>query len=264
MSKGVVLFAFNTESYDYVKMAKYCASRINYFLNLPVTLITNDTLADKQIFDQIINVEANIKNKKEGKIWINKDRYKAFELSPYDETILLDVDYVVNSDKLLKLFTILKDICVHNHTEFVMQPNLPQEFLSPYSEQIAWATVIAFKKTNKAKQVFECIKMVQNNYQHYTNVYNFVAGTYRNDYALGIALRIVNGHLNDKHDFIPWSLLHVGKNTSIYPVNNELLCSEFISLFDNWKNGKIKKEYAILKNIDFHMINKENFLEIVK
>lgn len=263
MTKGVLLFAFNTVDYNYVKMAEYATKRINHFLNLPVTLVTSDKEYKNNLFDKIVYTEANTNNKKEGKVWINKDRFKAYELSPYDTTLLLDVDYVVNSNKLSNLFEIVDDICVHNTTEFFMQPNTPYEFLSSYSYQTAWATVVCFKKTSKSKQVFDCVKMIQENYNHYANLYNFVAGTFRNDYAITIALHIVNGHLLPKSDIIPWNLLHVGRNTSIYKNNDDVLCQEFTVIFDNWKRGKIKKEYIDFKNIDFHVINKDNFVELL-
>jgi hypothetical protein len=34
-------------------------------------------------------------------------------------------------------------------------------------------------------------------------------------------------------------------------------------MYDNWNRGKIRKEYIIVKDMDFHVMNKENFLELV-
>ena len=42
MSRGAILFAFNSPKYDYYAMAEFTAKRINHFLNLPVTLITDE------------------------------------------------------------------------------------------------------------------------------------------------------------------------------------------------------------------------------
>ena len=42
MKKGVVLFAFNNNTIDYVKQAIYCAKRIKKYLGLSVQLITDD------------------------------------------------------------------------------------------------------------------------------------------------------------------------------------------------------------------------------
>jgi len=42
MNQGVVLFAFNNISVDYIKQAVYCAKRIKKYLQLPVQVITDD------------------------------------------------------------------------------------------------------------------------------------------------------------------------------------------------------------------------------
>ena len=41
MSNGVVLFAFNNSSIDYIKQAIYCAKNVKKYLNLPVQLVTD-------------------------------------------------------------------------------------------------------------------------------------------------------------------------------------------------------------------------------
>ena len=178
--------------------------------------------------------------------------------------MVLDVDYIVNSDKLLKLFTLPTDFACHDKTSFIMQPKLPQEILSSYSFNTLWASVIIFKKTQRVKQIFECLEMVQNNFEHYSEIHHFISPTYRNDYALTIALNIVNGHLRQKSDLIPWNLLHVGKNTKIVPEQKSILNTEYKVIFDNWKKGKIKKEYILIKDLDFHMFNKKNLLELIQ
>jgi hypothetical protein len=106
--------------------------------------------------------------------------------------------------------------------------------------------------------------MVQKNYEHYANIHSFIAGVYRNDYALTLALRIANGHMNHESDIIPWNLLHVGKNTSVYADKETEFNTEYTVMFDNWQRGKIRKEYITIKDTDFHVMNKENFLELIK
>lgn len=267
MSQGAILFAFNSPKYDYYAMAEYTAKRINHFLNLPVTIVTDEQSVQSSTgytFDKVITIEPDRNNKRDWGMWINKGRYQAYELSPYDETLLLDVDYMVNSDKLLKCFEVYDDFCCHDSTEFYMHPNAAQEILSAFSFNTLWATVVAFKKTVRTKQIFECLKMVQDNFQHYANIHQFLASTYRNDYALTLALRIANGHIIPKNDILPWNLMHVGKNTSIYANNTDEFNTEYTVMFDNWQRGKIKKEYLTIKDMDFHVMNKDNFVELIK
>jgi len=247
-------------------MAEYTAKRVNHFLNLPVTLVTDEESKPEgdHPFDKIITVTPDKNNIREYQVWINKGRYQAYELSPYDETLLLDVDYMVNSDKLLKLFEFDTDFCCHDNTSFLMHPGAAQEVLSAYSFKTLWATVVMFRKTERAKQIFECLQMIQENYSHYADIHSFVAGVYRNDYALTLALRIANGHSTSSNDIIPWDLIHVGKNTSVYRNNDDEFNTEFTVMFDNWQRGKIRKEYTIIKDCDFHVMNKDNFVELIR
>ena len=63
--------------------------------------------------------------------------------------------------------------------------------------------------------------------------------------------------------------VHVGKNTSIYadypdcqiPETKDTFVfnTEFTVMFDNWKNSKIRKEYINIKDMDFHIMNKDLF-----
>ena len=265
MNRGAVLFAFNSPSFDYFNVAKIAARRINHFLNLPVTIITDQESYIKGYkFDKVIFTNPNKNNKRDIGDWYNKGRYKVFELSPYDETLLLDTDYIVNSDKLNMLFDYPTDFCCHKNASILMQPSIPQEYLSEHSFQSLWATVIYFKKTKRTKYIFELVKMIENNYQYYASLHKFVHVPFRNDFALALALRIVNGHIDDIADIIPWNLLHTGRNTKIYKVNDYEFDTEFCIIYDNWQKGKLKKDYIILKDTDFHVIVKDSFSEWIK
>jgi hypothetical protein len=253
MTRGVLLFAFNTDTVNYYEMAVMTAKRANQFLNLPVTLVTDKSSLPKNsdyIFDCIQIVTAQKDNVNHNGTWYNKGRYRAYELSPYDETILLDTDYLINGDMLLSLFEMYDDFMCHKSTSYVLNINSEQEIISARSFNALWATVVLFKKTQKVKQIFECLEMIQNNYNHYGTLYNFATSSYRNDYGLTIALRIVNGHLEDTKNYIPWSLLHVAKDTRIQRITD--------TKYKAIKNNK----YTILEDTDFHMMDKTNFMEL--
>lgn len=266
MTRGVLLFAFNTPKYDYYEMALHAAKRANHFLELPVTLVTDEESYpnnETYIWDNVIKIVPDKDNFRDWGMWINKGRYMAYDLSPYDETILLDVDYIINSNKLLSTFDTYEDFACHDKTTFLMHPNASQELLSAYSYETLWATVITFKKSTRAEQIFQALEMVQKNYDHYANIHSFISGVYRNDYALTLALRIVNGHSVNVRDRILWNLVHIGKNTQVYANTIDEFNTEYTVMFDNWQRGKIRKEYITIKDMDFHLFNKDLFKEIV-
>jgi hypothetical protein len=106
--------------------------------------------------------------------------------------------------------------------------------------------------------------MVQKNYDHYANLYGFIGGLYRNDFGLTIALRIVNGHTTNKQDVIPWNLLHIGQTKHTFADTDAEFNTNYTILHDVWNRSKVKKEYISIADCDFHMMSKDNFLELVK
>lgn len=268
MTRGVVLFAFNSPDFNYIKMAEYTAKRINHFLDLPVTLITDHSSLISGFtfnFDKVITIDSDKSNNFQGRVWLNKGRYKCYELTPYEETLLLDVDYVVNSNTLLKTFDIMDDFCCHKNITFLMDKyGMTEKFDNiELNHQTLWATVINFKKTKRVQQIFECLKMVQENYKHYSQIHKFSIDTYRNDYGLTLACNIVNGHKIIPKDIIPWNLVHIGLNSKIYRNNSSLFNTEYTLLHDRTRNGKTKTEYMIIKDMDFHVIDKNVFLGLI-
>jgi hypothetical protein len=257
MTRGVVLVAHNNADTNYVEMATYTAKRVNDFLKLPVTLVTDSTsvITETDVFEKIILTDANTSNSRKKSIWINKGRFKVFELSPYNETIVIDVDYMINSNKLNQLFEFDNDFMCHKNTFWLMDRTVEQEKLSKKSMQSLWATVIKFKKTSRTEQIFNMIEMVESNYLHYSNIYGFIPSPYRNDYALTIALKTVNGHLERLDDYIPWPLVHVNSEIGIERISN--------TSYNLYKSENNKKWYMQVSDYDFHMLNKKEFKNLM-
>lgn len=267
MTRGAILFAFNSDKFNYYDMAEHTAKRIEHFLDMPVTLVTDKNSIPKKpkySFDKIVTVEPDKTNVREWGTWINKGRYQAYEYSPYDETLLLDVDYMINSDRLLRIFDYYDDFACHEDTHFLMEPTQYKESLSAKSYKTLWATAIGFKKTKRVENIFESIKMIQHNYEHYAYIHGFLDGSFRNDFALTLALRLVNGHTLLDRDIIPWNLTHISKGIQVIPNTDKKFNTEYTVIYDHWKRGKLRKEYIIIKDFDFHLINKEIFVELMK
>ena len=96
MKRGALLFAFNSPKYNYYEMAEYTAKRIEHFLGLPVTVVTDEqSLPAKQSFkfNDAIIVEPDTTNIRDKQVWINKGRHRAYELTPYTEYIMQTAAY---------------------------------------------------------------------------------------------------------------------------------------------------------------------------
>jgi hypothetical protein len=212
MSKGIVLFASNNSVIDYVKQANFLALRISKYLNLPTSLVT-DVDVEKLYpeyasnFDKIIQIEslksvhAN-KRYHDGSIsnkilaFNNGNRASAYELSPYDETLVMDTDFIVSNDKLNDCFKQHKDFLIYDRAVHLGNYTDSTEFkhISDTSVKFYWATVFFFRKTTENKVFFDLINHIQQNYLHYRSIYQFKSNVFRNDFAFSIAIHIMNGY----------------------------------------------------------------------
>jgi hypothetical protein len=260
-SRGVVLFAHNNGETDYLGMARATAQRAARFLDLPVTLITDSQSAqgaDLAVFDKVITTEPSRDNRRKRQVWINRGRHQAYELSPYDQTLLLDVDYMINSQSLLSLFELPTDIAAYDRVRFLCE-DLGDEKLNRHTAPIYWATCVRFDRSQRVEQVFNMMNMVENNYEHYSNLYGFQPYTFRNDYALTIALRTVSGHLGTEQHSIPGTLLHVGNKVQVHRNTD----TEYVLLFEDQVNRQVRSRYITVRDQDFHMLGKYNFQQLV-
>lgn len=262
MKRGALLFAYNTDTTDYYAMAVATARRINKYLDIPVSIITDrNSITDRSYtFDRTFFADPDDSNRRKKSAWINKGRYQAFDLSPYEHTLLLDTDYMINSRRLLTLFDMPSDFLCHDSTYWVAQ-NHPAESLNPNNEigiKTLWATVVCFKRDRRSAQIFNLMEQVQKNYEHYSNIYGFLPYTFRNDYALTIAHKTVNGHIQPREDFIPWPLTHISHEITVERTGDTAYTLQFT-------HGQPKKPmYMRVRDMDFHMLGKKNFLELVQ
>lgn len=243
MSRGVVIFATDSQEIKYTDLAKWSRKRIEQHLDLPVTIVSNTPASNNQRwFDDF---EANVS-------WSNFDRCQAFDLSPYDQTLVLDADYVVGSDCLRSLFESGQSFLCHDHAHDVTAQSDADHLNSfgKFRMPMAWATVMYFDRSDHARAIFQFMKMVQDNWLHYRNIYQFSNMLYRNDFALSIALTVLNGYRIDWPS-IPWSLLSIEPRHTLEKKDE----NEFRVMYQDQKN---RQRYVTLKNCDFHAMGKKS------
>ena len=208
-SRGVVLFAFNTKLVDYVSIAQQSARLIKYTLDLPVTIISD-------IGKMTDNYRTGYAH---GTQWYNSDRYRAYEFSPYDETLLLDSDYLILDDSLLKIVNTINDYTIMTKNQN-FQMSMTGD-MGVTSLNYVWATAVIFKKTTKSKLLFDLVGKIQRNYPYYRKLYNLREHNFRNDYAFAIADNIINGYTNSPG--IPWTMLTVDAPLKKIEIKNNKL-----------------------------------------
>ena len=216
-SKGILLFAFNNADTDYVKLTEQTVKLMKHHLQLPVSIVTGlDEVIDFEV-DQIFRVDPGTGNSRldltKSRIeWKNFGRYYAYELSPYDETLLLDTDYLVFDNELLKYFSLEWDYLIPNRNIYLGKPETTDS-MGMYSLPFLWATIVFFRKTPKAQMLFDLVGRVQRNYNYYKHLYNSTVSNYRNDYSFAIADYILNGYHFEPTTKLPRPLITTDQET---------------------------------------------------
>jgi len=210
LTQGVVIFAFNNEATDYIAMAAWSARNIRRHLNLPVAIVTDDPAAAAlHKFEHIVVTAPDTGGSRHFAdygttvTWHNAGRITAYELSPFDQTIVLDADYVVASNKLLDMLKIPQQFAAFRDA-FDPSNMTNLDTFGAYNMPMWWATVMMFRRGNISQYIFDSMQMIRNNWQHYRDLYGIHQSNYRNDYALSIALGLVAGSEQSVHEiFFP-------------------------------------------------------------
>jgi hypothetical protein len=244
MTKGVLTFCINTEFYRYDKIARKTLPLLCHNLGLPVTVITNqqtrDLLPEMHGVNYVL-IENQTGNMINNKPWHNLDRHRAYELSPYDKTLLVDVDYFCFTDNMLSLFDTREDFLVHDQVYDITGKN-SYNFRANSSIPMVWATLIFFRKGARSKSVFDMVGYIKKNYDYFCNLYRIDFKNFRNDYAFAIALQQLYGF--KQFPVIPTKLPTLPAVAKVQSVDEDGI---------SWQ---VDGRKSSINNIDVHVIDK--------
>lgn len=281
-SKGVLLFAQNNSKINYLGLAILCAKCVknNLGQDTKISVVTdqyslnwgNNKSLSSDLFDQII-FDSGDKSPENLRLYRdtqyhtvtdnfkNSSRSNAYDLSPYDETLLIDVDYFILNDNLNSVWNNTEDFLINKSAKSLLHKPLEgNEFrLNPFGIRMYWATLIYFKKTSKAKLVFSLVEHIKECWDYYCYVYDFPSGLYRNDYAFSIAIHMLSGY-SDNDSYV--------KSFPIPEILTALDLDQFIE-FENKNTIKFyvndpmqqhKFYISKIKNVNVHCMNKISIL----
>jgi len=266
MTNGVLIYAHNNELIDYVKIATVSAQLANKHLNVPVSLITDSlSLVTTSVtsltdyFEHIILVDPpETTNKRiiNNTVcsFLNSNRSSAWDLTPYDRTLLIDADYFVFTNKLSQYWNIDQSFLIAEGVDYFANELLGHNdiYVSEKTIPMRWATTLLFTKNQESKLLFDLVLFIKDNQDYYSNLYGFDTRMYRNDIAFSIACHIMNGQLNIDHYKLP-KVKTLRSSSTIVTLKSNSLMTAVIT----------ENEPLIVqtKNSDVHFLNKLNLLE---
>jgi len=291
MTKGILMFAHNNTEIDYLRMAVVNAMLIKKHLGVDVTIVTDQhsydyvalTMSDSQISSCVDNIIINHKDKdfkrtnskvyrdtvnlQKSLSFYNLDRADAYDISPYDETIMIDADYLILGNTLNSCWD-NKNPLMMNYTwqDINFNRKFDLDRLSVASITQYWATVVYFKKSEYAQSFFTLCKNVRKNYGYYKNLYRWAGGTFRNDYVFSVAAHMLDGLTDKALPELPFKLF---KSFDYDDIHSVISTHEILMYLEKHDSPG---EFLLSKwsNLDLHVMNKwainraaQDFMELI-
>lgn len=275
MNRGVLIFAHNNRDVDYALMSIISGSLAKKNLGLPVSLVTDrttltwmETSGIKQkaieVFEQIIITDKpqtdnsrKLHDGNESKFvpFVNLNRTDAFSLSPYDQTLLIDSDYLIFTDNLNKFWEYSETVLLGQSINDIIGTDrlgYHDRYVSDTGVHLYWATTVMFTKNEYSENFFSLLSYVKENYQYYSDLFRFYTRNYRNDIAFSVTQHIMDGfetkssiHLPPVFSTLDRDILEtVKEDGSLVFLINMIMNEKYIA--------------ASVKDVDIHVMNKSS------
>jgi hypothetical protein len=277
MKNGVVLFAHNSRQLDYGLMSVISGGLAKKHLNVPVTLITDkatlDWMQDSNsyeaavaVFDKIISVNSpsneNTRILNDGNFsqvvpFSNSNRYSVWELTPYENTLMIDSDYLIFSNSLNNYWNTDYDILISKSINDIRgdRTGVLEKYVSETGVHLYWATTVMFKKNNRSKLFFDLVNYIKDHYEYYSELFRFDPRQYRNDISFSIAKHILDGFEDKSVESLPPVLTILDKD-----VLAEVSDDGKLKILVNDITDSNKFSVASIKNTDIHIMNKQSIV----
>lgn len=274
------MFAYNNDEIDYIGLAAMNSRLIQHNMGLEpkqITIVTNRASYDflekklgKEYMDatgQFVFVEKDLKFKRTNMrmfrdtshnlqklSFYNKGRCDAYELSPYDETILLDADYLVLSDALNQCWGHNNELMMNYHYIDVVRGREYRDLDRVHALGITmyWATVVYFTRSPLCESFFNVAKHVEKESEYYRELYKIQGNIHRNDHSFSIAAHMVSGYQDKGLPQLPVKLFKsfdIDDVERVIDLNDLLLMVEKPSQPGNYVGLRWKDR-------DIHIMNK--------
>ena len=150
--------------------------------------------------------------------WHNQTRSTVSDLSPYDQTLLIDADYFVFNSSLQAIFDTAVDFACYGTAQELGLATSLERTIGNNHKPMYWATVIYFRRTEFSQSVFEFMDYIRQHWEFYCLLYGLANHIYRNDYALSIALQTLSGYSTTNFAPLPGSLVTATEHVNVHKI----------------------------------------------
>jgi len=273
------MFAHNNTEIDYFRLAVVNALLVQKNLGIKnITVVTDPhSLAQgektlgkrliKKAINNIVVVDKDIQFKAKNQRlykdtshtakylpFYNVNRCDAYDISPYDETILIDVDYLILSDTLNSCWGHNNELMMNWKFQDIMYERKDPSLNRLYDMGITmyWATVVYFRKTEYVESFFNIVKHVKDNPQYYKDLYKWHGTLYRNDFSFSIAAHVMSGFVDKGIPQLPTTLYKSFDTDDIHSAVDENTIVMYL------EKPRSPGDFMLTKwqGVDIHIMNK--------
>jgi hypothetical protein len=186
--------------------------------------------------------------------FLNSNRSSAWELSPYDRTLLIDSDFLIFSNRLSEYWNVDSDVMIGESINDIYSNSrlgYHDRYISDVGVKLYWATTVMFTKNEAAKTFFDTVNFIKDNYSYYADVFRFDDRQFRNDIAFSVAKHILDGYEESNIGNLPPVTTLLDKDI-LHTVNKNKL-TVLVS-------PRLDSEYcaASIDGTDLHVMNKQS------
>jgi hypothetical protein len=274
MNRGILIYAHNSVSVDYAVMSIIAGGLAKKYLEVPVSLVTDPSTVEwmrksnilekaTTVFDQLIVVDRPVTNNtrklsdgnsSEVVPFLNSNRSSAWDLTPYDRTLLIDSDFLIFSKRLNEYWDVDIDVMIGDSINDIYggsRLGYHDKYISDVGIKLYWATTVMFTKNQTSKLFFDTVNFVRENYEYYADVFRFDSRQFRNDIAFSVAKHILDGFETSNVNNLPPVLTLLDKDI-LHTVNNTKL-TLLVS-------PQLDASYCVasINDTDIHIMNKQS------
>lgn len=277
MTQGILIYAHNSRDVDYARLAIVAGGLAKKNLDRPVSMVTDQTTVDwmiesgsyqlaSSIFDKIILTEKpktdNRRNLHDGVnqssvSFLNTNRSSAYDITPYDQTLLIDSDYLIFSNTLNNYWTdnpMPQISSAFNDACDIDRRGYDDKFTSDVGVKLYWATTLMFNKSEESKQLFDLVAYIKDHYEYYGDLFRFHPGMFRNDIAFSIARHLIYGFETELDSELPPVLSCIDKDI-LSSVDETGKLTVLMSV--GYTGDYVA---AAFKDLDIHIMNKQSII----
>lgn len=275
---GVCFFAYNNPKIDYVKLAHIAAAYVKQNMkNNNTCLVTDQGTYDwleqsidpqwhKFCFDDVVITDRpNKENPRRhydspwtefSAPFYNDNKNEIINLTPYERTLLVDIDYYIQNDFYDYIFDTDISVSLHRDARYLenILPYHNERELNEAGIHHWWSTVVYFDQSEESKIFFGIWEHVKDNWDYYALLYQFPKGLFRTDFCVSIAAHMLNGFNNENFvdNFMDVAMINMDQKDDLIEVKS---AKDLIFLVHNrkepWKNILTR-----LENTNVHLMNK--------